>query len=74
MESIRNELATLRNQVVKNSAQSASQNFTRAASGRHGGGPCANQTDWTAFRNALPSLTNPCRVRKLTQFFGDGKY
>ncbi|XP_035704530.1 uncharacterized protein DDB_G0283357 isoform X3 [Folsomia candida] len=71
MESIRNELATLRNQVVKNSAQSASQNFTRAASGRHGGGPCANQTDWTAFRNALPSLTNPCRVRKLTQFFGD---
>ncbi len=71
MESIRNELQTLRNQVVKNSAQSASQNFNRAASGRHGGAPCANQTDWTSFRNALPSLTNPCRVRKLTQFFGD---
>jgi len=74
MESIRNEMQALRNQVVKNSMQSqsaAAQNFNRNSSGRHGANPCANQTDWTSFRNALPSLTNPCRVRKLTKFFGD---
>jgi len=53
-------------------AASAAQNFARMASGRNGAGVnFVSQTDWTSFRNALPSLTNPCRVRKLTKFFGD---
>lgn len=67
----------LRNQVLKSSMQNqsaaaAAQNFARMASGRNGAGVnFVSQTDWTSFRNALPSLTNPCRVRKLTKFFGD---
>lgn len=68
----------LRNQVVKSSMQNqsaaaaAAQNFARVASGRNGAGVnLVSTTDWTSFRNALPSLTNPCRVRKLTKFFGD---
>ncbi|ODN00833.1 hypothetical protein Ocin01_05858 [Orchesella cincta] len=78
IESIRNEMQQLRNQVVKSSMQNqsaaaaAAQNFARVASGRNGAGVnLVSTTDWTSFRNALPSLTNPCRVRKLTKFFGD---
>jgi hypothetical protein len=80
MESIRNELSQLRSQVVKTSMQNQSAAAVAAAnangqgifgrgSSRHGNN--AYNTDWTSFRNALPSLTNPCRVRKLTKFFGD---
>lgn len=80
IESIRNEMQQLRNQVLKSSMQNqsaaaaaaAAQNFARVASGRNGAGVnMVSATDWTSFRNALPSLTNPCRVRKLTKFFGD---
>ncbi|CAG7733067.1 unnamed protein product [Allacma fusca] len=73
MESIRNEMSQLRNQVVKASMQNHPSNggFARVASGRNGAMPNVNATDWSSFRNALPSLTNPSRVRKLTKFFGD---
>lgn len=79
MESIRNELSQLRTQVLKTSMQNQSAAAVAAANGqgifgrgssRHGISNAYN-TDWTSFRNALPSLTNPCRVRKLTKFFGD---
>ncbi len=72
MESIRNEMSQLRNQVVKSTVQNInSGNFARVASGRNGAMPHVNSTDWASFRNALPSLTNPSRVKKLTKFFGD---
>jgi len=76
MDVIRTEVAQLRSQMTKSSLQSqaaaaaaaaSSQQFSRTASNR----AAVNQADWTHFRNALPSLTNPCRIRKLTKFFGD---
>lgn len=86
MESIRNELSQLRNQIMKMpvpsqnptvntqpSGNTAAMNMAQnqRTLGRSGGANFVNSTDWTSFRNALPSLTNPCRVRKLTKFFGD---
>lgn len=56
IESIRGELATI-----------------RGGGGGHGGGnnPRSGHVSWDSFKAGLPGLSNPGRVKKLTQFFGD---
>lgn len=58
IESIRGELSALR---TGGSGSGAAGNTSR------GGG----HVSWDSFRASIPGLSNPGRVKKLTQFFGD---
>ena len=60
IESIRGELASLR-----------TGGHGGNSSGGYNNRGASNPASWESFRAGIPGLSNPGRVKKLTQFFGD---
>ncbi|XP_047501284.1 filaggrin-2-like isoform X2 [Penaeus chinensis] len=71
IESIRGEVAALRTGGVGGSGGSGGGGGAGGGGGGVSAGRGAAHVSWESFRAGIPGLSNPGRVKKLTQFFGD---